>query len=466
VTSFHVPRCGDRKIYASYNEDIEFLIVYIREAHPEKLKEGHKTGIVGRPKNFDERIILATECVAQYKFTIPMIIDGMDGKVNEDYKAAPVRVTITDVDGKVAFYTGKGPRDFRLPPVERVIKKLIANGGRMPPPPEPQWGQTVNGLRCGISVDPDKMVVGEGVGIKLRFENTTEEAINFYYKAADVIKNLTVENSKGQTLGIESSGGRRRSRRGGNPIQKIAAGDAFETELDCKVVASEDQAAFAFGQFSVVYNNHVDDDTLAQIDPAPEKPVWKGKLSSGKFIIDLDLPRQEGCIDCHGDADYHHVKDENCEFCHVGNVGDDDFGLRDEACANCHPREGVYGRRQILGPGGEFDMASKHIPGEIKDKHCLLCHDNSKHRNGVVSLINPDSGRTEPWTGTRTEFCLTCHDGQPPKSVSFPTKSMGSGFDKLEFLDSALSRTKDGCSYCHTSHGSKYPALLKNLHSH
>jgi hypothetical protein len=111
-------------------------------------------------------------------------------------------------------------------------------------------------------------------------------------------------------------------------------------------------------------------------------------------------------------------------------------------------------------------MASKHITGEISDKDCLMCHDNSKHRNGVISLINPDSRGTESWTGTRTEFCLTCHDGRPPDNVSFRAKSMGTGFGKREFLNLALSRTKDGCSYCHTSHGSKYPSLLKNLHSH
>ena len=72
-------------MYASYNDQIEFLIVYIREAHPEMLKEGNKTGILGQPKNLDERVILATECVTKYKFTMPMVIDGMEGKVNDDY---------------------------------------------------------------------------------------------------------------------------------------------------------------------------------------------------------------------------------------------------------------------------------------------------------------------------------------------------------------------------------------------
>ena len=120
-------------MYASYNDHIQFLIVYIREAHPNLLKESNETGIVGRPKNLDERVILATECVAEYKFTVPMVIDGIDGKVNREYKAAPVRVTVTDIDGKVAFYAGRGPADFRLGPVERVLKKLIANAGHMPP---------------------------------------------------------------------------------------------------------------------------------------------------------------------------------------------------------------------------------------------------------------------------------------------------------------------------------------------
>jgi len=32
------------------------------------LGEGNRTGIVGRPENLNERVILATECVSRYKF--------------------------------------------------------------------------------------------------------------------------------------------------------------------------------------------------------------------------------------------------------------------------------------------------------------------------------------------------------------------------------------------------------------
>ncbi len=431
------------------------------------LKEGNETGIVGRPKNFDERVILATECVAKYKFTIPMVIDGMDGKVNSDYKAAPVRVTVTDIDGKVAFYAGRGPRDFRIPPVERTLKKLIANGGRMPPPPAPQWGRPVSGLRCGLSFDLENLTIGEGVAVQLKFENTTDEPINFYYRSTDAVKCFVINNDSGQTLKIEASGAGRRSRRrsrNNSQIERIEPGQSFETEIESKIVLASDQEGAIAGQFHAVYHLDVNDQTLAQIEPDPNEPIWTGKISSGTFTFNATLPQQDGCIDCHGGSDYHHVKLQDCTDCHVGEVGNDNFGNKEESCAHCHPRDGVYGRRQILGPGGEFDMASRHISGTIEDKDCLLCHDNSQHRNGHVSLIDPDSGGKKPWTGSRTEFCLTCHDGDPPVNVSFPAESAGSGYDKSKFLGSTHAISGQDCSGCHNTHGSSYPSLLKNLH--
>ncbi len=437
------------------------------------LRQGNKTGIVGRPKTFDERIILATACVTKYKFSIPMVIDGMDGKVNSDYKAAPVRVTVTDIDGKVAFYAGRGPFDFKLPPVERVLKKLIANGGRMPPPPEPQWSQPVNGLRCGLSFDPAKLTIGEEVTAQLKFENTTDEPINFYFQATDAIKHFVINNDRGQTLKIEASraAGRFRMRARRSPdkigIQTIAPGGTFETKIEGKIVAASDQSRYIgiAGQFHAVYNLEVDENALAQIEPAPTQPVWTGKISSGTCTLNVTLPQQDGCIDCHSDSDYHHVKLQDCANCHVGEMGNANFGVKDESCAQCHPRDGVYGRRQILGSGGEFDMASRHISGTIEDKDCLLCHDNRQHRNGVVSLLDPDSGGTRAWTGTRTAFCLTCHDGDPPANISFPAKSDGSGYDKSKFQGSSHALGEQGCSNCHNPHGSTYPSLLKDMHS-
>lgn len=433
------------------------------------LKEGNETGIVGRPKDLDERIILATKCVSRYKFTMPMVIDGMEGKVNDDYKAAPVRVTVVDIDGKVAFYAGRGPFDFRIPPVGKTLKKLVANKGRMPPPPEPQWSQPVNGLRCGLSFDPPKLTIGEDVAVQLKFQNTTDEPMAFYYQPADALKHLVITNDDGQTLKIEASVGRGRpQRRGGTgrtAVQQIGPGQAFEAEIEGKIATVSGQALSTAGQFRAVFNLEVNDETPAQIDPAPTQRIWTGKINSGTCNLSITLPQQLGCVDCHGDSDYHHAQVQDCETCHVGQMGAPDFGTKNEACAQCHPREGVQGRRQILGPGGEFDRASKHLSGTIDDKDCLLCHDHSQHRNGIVNLKDPDSGGAEPWTGTRTAFCLTCHDGEPPANVSVRGKSTGSGFNKMTFLDSPFALSEQGCSRCHNPHGSPYPSLLKDLHN-
>ena len=326
-------------MYASYNDQIQFLIVYIREAHPNLLKEGNETGIVGRPETLDGRIILATECVSKYKFTIPMVIDGMDGKVNSDYKAAPVRITVTDIDGKVAFYAGRGPRDFKIPPVERTLKKLIANGGHMPPPPAPQWGRSVSGLRCGLSFDLENLTIGEGVAIHLKFENTTDDPIDFYYRSTDAIKCLVINNNSGQALNIEASGAGRRSRRRSrddSTIERIEPGKSFETEIESKIVLASDQEEAIDGQFHAVYHLDMNDQTLAHIEPAPTEPIWTGKISSGTFTFSATLPQQDGCIDCHSGSDYHHVKLQDCIVCHVGEVGNDDFGNKEESCAHCH----------------------------------------------------------------------------------------------------------------------------------
>jgi predicted CXXCH cytochrome family protein len=36
----------------------------------------------------------------------------------------------------------------------------------------------------------------------------------------------------------------------------------------------------------------------------------------------------------------------------------------------------------------------------------------------------------------------------------------------MKFLDSPLAQSQEGCSFCHTPHGSPYPSLLKDLHNH
>jgi hypothetical protein len=274
------------------------VIVYVREAHPDMLREGNGTGVVGNPKDLHERVILATQCVSQYKFTIPMVIDGMDGKVNRDYDAAPVRVTVVDIDGKVAFYAGQGPADFRIPPVEKTIKKLIANKGHMPPAPAPQWGGPVNGLRCGLSFDPQKLTLGEQVNIVLTFQNTSDKPIAMRYDPVESLRHIVISNDDGRTLKMEMSAAGRQARmdrgspqRGrGIPLQGIRPGQSFQSEIEARILAASDAATSVTGQFQAIYSLEVNQDTLTGMESSPQRPLWTGRIASGACTLQISPP--------------------------------------------------------------------------------------------------------------------------------------------------------------------------------
>ncbi len=105
-------------------------------------------------------------------------------------------------------------------------------------------------------------------------------------------------------------------------------------------------------------------------------------------------------------------------------------------------------------PGGEY-------------LECVNCH-NPHLANSTNKLANPDTGATTIWTGTQEDFCLTCHDGNPPAGITFPVTSTGTGFDKSTFVNSSHDNNVtgpdgtlgDSCRACHAQHGSDYRANL------
>jgi len=271
----------------------------VREAHPEKLQEGNQTGIVGNPKDLRERVILATQCVSQYKFTIPMVLDGMDGRVNRDYDAAPVRVTVVDIDGKVAFYAGRGPADFRIPPVEQTLKKLIAHQGRLPPAPPLQWGQAVNGLRCGIRFDPPTLVLGQEAAVTVAFQNTSDTPIALRYEPREALRQIVVRNDNGQTLKLEMRDTERQAgpNRGmprpnrAPAVTEIRPGQSFEAEILAKVTAASDAAVTGTRSFAAVLHWVIDKDMRAEADSVRPRPLWTGKTASGTCILTVSSPQ-------------------------------------------------------------------------------------------------------------------------------------------------------------------------------
>ncbi|MHC5059592.1 MAG: cytochrome c3 family protein [Planctomycetota bacterium] len=334
----------------------------------------------------------------------------------------------------------------------------------MPEPPKPAWGDLVNGVRCGVAIDSPDPTIGDEVTALVKFENTTDRHMALYYDAEQADKGLVISNDQGQVLAIEpvrSEYDRFQRRRRGRPVKRIGPGGFFENEIEGRIVAGSESAEPVWGKFNAVFNFKVEADMLDEVDEEIRSRVWTGELISDVFELQLGSMQQESCISCHDGSDYHHKEVRDCTTCHTGKMGTDDFGINKEGCSQCHKRPGKFGRRQIAGQGGEFDMYSKHISGAITDKDCLACHDHSRHRSGEVILADPHSG--SPWSETQVGFCLRCHGDKAPGGTSFPAEAAGSGYHKSEFARSAHGRVlgDKGCSSCHNSHGSTYPSLLK-----
>ena len=118
------------QIYRRFQDRVEFFVVYVQEAHP---TDGWQTdsniadGVLFRQhQSYAEREAVAQSCSLDLHIGLPIIIEEMDNAIDEAYGAAPERLYLVDVDGKVAYQGGAGPHFFNLDEWERAIEAYVA----------------------------------------------------------------------------------------------------------------------------------------------------------------------------------------------------------------------------------------------------------------------------------------------------------------------------------------------------
>jgi hypothetical protein len=125
--------CGPfRGLYASieamqqrYKKDVNFLMVYVREAHPAdgwKMESNTKVGVaVKQPTTLTERAQVAGQFCERLKATMPFVVDEIDDPVGTAYSGMPGRFYVIDTKGKVAYKSGRGPFGFRFGEMEQAV---------------------------------------------------------------------------------------------------------------------------------------------------------------------------------------------------------------------------------------------------------------------------------------------------------------------------------------------------------
>jgi len=119
-----------------YQDQVIFLTIYTREAHPVGSKSPYAPGewdmlmnkVLGvrvrEPVTEADRMALARTSHEKLELTEPMVVDGMDNSVWEDYGSASSPAFVIDREGKVALsQVWVVPKEIR-----KVLDELLARG--------------------------------------------------------------------------------------------------------------------------------------------------------------------------------------------------------------------------------------------------------------------------------------------------------------------------------------------------
>lgn len=117
------------ELYNKLGDRVQFLAVYVREAHPTdgwRSPGNDRAGISFlQPKSKNAREDIAAKCCSALEITMPMVIDDMHDPVGHLYSGMPDRLYIIDRDGKIAYKGGRGPFGFKTGEMEQSLLMLL-----------------------------------------------------------------------------------------------------------------------------------------------------------------------------------------------------------------------------------------------------------------------------------------------------------------------------------------------------
>jgi hypothetical protein len=125
-------------LYAQHGDQVAFLAVYVREAHPadgRRTRYNQEAGIaIPQPREQGERQAVAQQCCSTLGITMPLVVDTMDDYVGLAYSGLPNQLYLLDRNGRVAYKSGRGP--YGLLPGEMEQALLLLQWGETPRPAE------------------------------------------------------------------------------------------------------------------------------------------------------------------------------------------------------------------------------------------------------------------------------------------------------------------------------------------
>ncbi|MBT3808787.1 MAG: hypothetical protein HOM58_18125 [Rhodospirillaceae bacterium] len=117
-------------IAKTFGERVQFLCVYIKEAHPTDGSQSPSNldddVLFTQPTSDDERAEVAAACMLRFNFSFPMVLDDMTDQTSSTYMAMPERLYMLDASGRVTWKCGIGPHLFDPDGFEEAVKDQVA----------------------------------------------------------------------------------------------------------------------------------------------------------------------------------------------------------------------------------------------------------------------------------------------------------------------------------------------------
>jgi hypothetical protein len=116
------------KCYQTLKDQVNFLCIYIQEAHPENwwpITHNLEDDVVfSQPTSIKERADIAQACMLRLNLEMPTLLDDMNNTTDAAYASMPERLYVIDTTGKVAYQGKPGPWGFDVAEWREAILQL------------------------------------------------------------------------------------------------------------------------------------------------------------------------------------------------------------------------------------------------------------------------------------------------------------------------------------------------------
>jgi hypothetical protein len=118
-------------MWEKYRDRVDFVVVYIREAHPEDgwvvtLNRNDDIALAD-PTSTEERVDVAESCAIRLNIAMPVVVDEIGDTLASAYGALPDRLYLIGKGGRVAFQGEPGPFGFQPADLDRAIEAELAS---------------------------------------------------------------------------------------------------------------------------------------------------------------------------------------------------------------------------------------------------------------------------------------------------------------------------------------------------